>query len=409
MASIHKDPRGKSPFFYCAFTHADGSRVLKSTKKINRTDANEIARGWQRAVDLARRENLTEAKVHSLKLEIYERANVTLPKHQLLVAQVIGEIYERANGERINFATIEDYLNKWIDSRKLTTAPSTVLRYDHIVKGFLSHLGAKAKRSLGSVTSRDISAFRDLQLKKGKSNKTANLAIVTLSIAFNQARKEGLILANPVEAVERLPENPVVKETFTREQVTDLLRVADAEWKGMILIGACHGLRIGDAASLTWDNVDMVRRSLKFYADKDREGKRRKREVPLHRDVEAFLLSLPLKNNKPDSPLFPTLIGKETSPLCELFADIMKQAGIQREAWADQVKPGGRRVYTLGFHSFRHTSVSEMEECGVSKERRMALVGHTSDVHARYTHFELETLRQEVERVPSFVAPEPAQ
>src|SRR6266542_1537174 len=225
MASIHKDPRGKSPFFYCAFTHADGSRVLKSTKKINRTDANEIARGWQRAVDLARRENLTEAKVHALKLEICERANVVLPKHQSLVAQVIGEIYERANGEPINFATVGEYLNGWIDSRKLTTAPSTVLRYDHIVKGFLGHLGAKAKRSLGSVTSRDITAFRDLQLKKGKSNKTANLAVVTLSIAFNQARKEGLILANPVEAVERLPENSVVKETFTREQVTDLLRV----------------------------------------------------------------------------------------------------------------------------------------------------------------------------------------
>ena len=62
-----------------------------------------------------------------------------------------------------------------------------------------------------------------------------------------------------------------------------------------------------------------------------------------------------------------------------------------------------RRVFNLGFHSFRHTAISELANAGVAKERRMKLSGHKSNVHERYTHHELETLRGDVEKVRSFV------
>jgi hypothetical protein len=46
-----------------------------------------------------------------------------------------------------------------------------------------------------------------------------------------------------------------------------------------------------------------------------------------------------------------------------------------------------------------------MANAGVSKERRMKLSGHRSDVHERYTHHELEELRKDVERVQSYLDP----
>src|SRR5580765_4914597 len=122
MASLHRDPRGKSPFFYCAFTHVDGTRAFKSTKRTKRKEASEVARGWQRAVDLARRDDLTEAKVHALKMEICERGNVVLHKQQRFIGEILGEIHERANGDRVTFASTEGYLNEWIASKTLTTA-----------------------------------------------------------------------------------------------------------------------------------------------------------------------------------------------------------------------------------------------------------------------------------------------
>lgn len=43
-----------------------------------------------------------------------------------------------------------------------------------------------------------------------------------------------------------------------------------------------------------------------------------------------------------------------------------------------------------------------MANRGVSKELRMKLSGHKSGVHERYTHHELDALRREIEKVPSF-------
>jgi len=307
----------------------------------------------------------------------------------------------------VNFASTADYLNEWIKSKTLTTARSTVRRYGDTVKAFLTHLGAKAKRGLSSVTARDVTAFRDEELKAGKANKTANMAVKTLRIPFNLARRQGVVLSNPAEAVEMLPENSVSRDTFTREQILDLLGKADVEWRGMILLGVCHGLRIGDAAKLTWGNVDMERRTIHFYPQKDRKkGQRAELEIPIHPDVMDYLISLRVRTNKPNEPLFPTLSHKKGTGdkgLSNTFSRLIEEAGITREQGSETVKGKGRRVYTLGFHSFRHTAISELANNGVLKERRMRLSGHKSAVHERYTHLELETLRKDVEAVPSFV------
>jgi site-specific recombinase XerD len=158
---------------------------------------------------------------------------------------VLSEIYERANSATIEFQSTAQFLRDWIQSKKMTTAPGTSRRYADTVEGFIKHLGAKSERSLGAATPSDVLTYRDQQLAQGKSNKTANMEVKTLRICFNMARKQGLILTNPAEAVELLPEMSVGREIFTRQQILDLLNVADQEWRGMILLGACHGLRLG--------------------------------------------------------------------------------------------------------------------------------------------------------------------
>ena len=131
-----------------------------------------------------------------------------------------------------------------------------------------------------------------------------------------------------------------------------------------------------------------------------------KMEIPMHTDVENYLLNLPVKYKRADAPLFPALSKMNISGFYGLnttFIRLMGQAGIQRAAGTEKTTGKGRRVFPLGFHSFRHTAISEMANSGVSKERRMKLSGHKSSVHERYTHHELEALRKEVESVPSFV------
>ena len=64
----------------------------------------------------------------------------------------------------------------------------------------------------------------------------------------------------PEESQERLP--------FSKDQVKDLLAVAENEWRGMILLGYHTGIRLSDAANLTWANIDLFKRILVFRARK---------------------------------------------------------------------------------------------------------------------------------------------
>src|SRR5947209_8380723 len=62
MASLHKDPRGRSPFFYAAFLLPNGKRTFRSTRQRDRRKAQDVARAWEKASDAARQGVLMEAQ-----------------------------------------------------------------------------------------------------------------------------------------------------------------------------------------------------------------------------------------------------------------------------------------------------------------------------------------------------------
>jgi len=174
MASLHKDPRGKSPYFYGAFLNADGRRSYKSTKQRNRDKALEVCRGWERAARKGWEGSLTEVQVR----------------------KILGEIYERTTGEAMKFPTVADFLNGWVASKATTKASSTVRIYRDAVNAFLSHLGKRSTLSIASMTARDIETFRDEEVQAGKANKTVNLTCGVIRSAFSTARKQQLYAAS---------------------------------------------------------------------------------------------------------------------------------------------------------------------------------------------------------------------
>ena len=78
-----------------------------------------------------------------------------------------------------------------------------------------------------------------------------------------------------------------------------------------------------------------------------------------------------------------------------------------KAAWAEQRVirergKSGRNVKALSFHSLRHSFASLLANAGVSEERRMMLTGHvTRDVHQRYSHHDLQRLRDAVAVLPT--------
>lgn len=52
MPSIHKDPRGKSQYWFAAFRDANNKRRFRSTHTTDRKQAEEITRTWHYSAKL---------------------------------------------------------------------------------------------------------------------------------------------------------------------------------------------------------------------------------------------------------------------------------------------------------------------------------------------------------------------
>jgi integrase len=235
---------------------------------------------------------------------------------------------------------------------------------------------------------------------------TANFSIKVLRAVLNTARRRGLIPTNPAEAVELLPENSEERSPFSEDDVKSLISVADIEWRGMILLGYHSGIRLADAANLTWGNLDLINRVLVFRQRKTaRRNKGREKDtvVYLHSDLARYFGSLPISHD-PAKPIFPTLFGKPSGShggLSNAFARLMKVAAIQVPLGVAK-KGKGRQFRTLGYHSLRHSFISRLANSEVPADVRKQIVGHSSDdIHRRYVHLELALQAKAIANLPS--------
>ncbi|MDB6154223.1 MAG: integrase family protein, partial [Chthoniobacteraceae bacterium] len=245
MASVHKDPRGKSKYWYCAFTLPDGRRAFRSTKVTDRSEAVAIGERWERQA-----RGVADAPKLQNKAFVME-SFITLTQQagqgeftEATARRFVDDILKASGQAPLRNITIREFLMSWVESKVLAKAKGTGQRYRKVIESFINHLEARADSSLGAITCHDVQGFRDQELKAGKANKTANLAVKTLRMALSSARRQGLILTNAAEAVDHLPDNSAERGTFTADQIQKLLKAADVEWRGMILIAVTCGLRL---------------------------------------------------------------------------------------------------------------------------------------------------------------------
>lgn len=397
MPILVKDARGRSPYWICCYTSADGRRLKKSTKQRDKKKAEEVGLALERAESMARQGTLTEARARDL----------------------IGEVLERTSGESLPLYTAESWLREWLRGKAVSRSANTHVKYSHTIESFLSHLGTRAKINIAAIIPKDIASFRDAQTGSGKHPNTIRYLVKQLRIPFNAARRQGIITHNPAEAVE-LPGkaktddgSEATRVAFAPKQVEALMRAATArkhdkpifdageEWRGAILFGYFTGARLFDVANIVWNAIDLPARTITYRAKKT--GKLV--TVPIHPDLENYLLEL----KAPDTGkafVFPKLAARGTTGgrngLSMTFSRIMERAGVTGEVLRKAKEGGqGRTVRTLTYHSLRHSFNSAMANAGVSQEIRMKLTGHLSaEMNKGYTHHELEPLRAAVGSIP---------
>jgi integrase len=399
MAYVVKDVRKRSPFWYAVFRGKTNRYVKKSTKETARSKALEMARGWEKAAKLARERTLTEARTRDILSEILSNVN---------------------GGEGLQVFTVAEWFDHFVKQKQKSRADKTALRHAQMMNEFIEYLDHRAHLNIAAISSRDIADFRDHRQSRGLAPSTVNTDITVLSSAFNAALKQGHVSVNPCAAIEPLKDKVVHKSVFSPEQIRAILKTVEdmefagprgsklnknqnealrRDWKGLTLAAFYSGLRLGDAANLQWKHIDLVS---EIKTIRMRQGKTGAEIViAIHPALEDFLLSLSAPKTD-EAFLFPSLAQRIVSPLSKMFGKIMERAHIEQRVIRERSESGsGRSVNALSFHSLRHSFTSILANAGVPEETRMLLTGHTERAtHQRYTHHELQRLRDAVAVLP---------
>jgi len=381
MGSLHKESRGKSPFWYAAYYAADGTRKFTSTRTRDRKKAMAICVCWEKAAIEAREGRLTEAQVR----------------------KVLAEMVFSSSGEAVKNYTVEGWLNEWLEIKAGGASKNTMLRYRQVLRDFLAGMGQRAKNALVGVTPGDIRRYRDSLRKEGRAVSSVNVTVKKiLSIPFEAARKNGYIPTNPVAAVDGLKDKAEARKAgrdpFTAQEVSKLIKAAGGkgDWRGAITLAATTGLRLGDVSNLTWGEIDQDGGLITVETEKTGAVV----ELPAQPDFLEWLAARPRGIGK--APVFPLLTGRGTGGRTGLSAEfraIMEKAGILSRVVTRE--GAGRNTFSKGFHSLRHTFISALAKAGVSPELRQKLAGHEdAKVHAGYSHHDIETLRAAMNKLP---------
>jgi integrase len=380
MASLRRVPR--SPYWIACFTLPDGTRTNRSTGTADKRQAQRIANDFEDAADEARAGRLTEARAR----------------------KTIADIFAIGNKDALPSSNVKDYLESWLKRKELEAGETTHARYAVICRQFLDYLGAKAKRDLLQLTAKEFVGFRDFQAAKLSAN-SVNICLKVLRAAMAQAVRDGLIDINEAARVSLLKrEDKFQRRPFTLPELRRILEVADEEWRGLILFGLYTGQRLGDLATLTWQNIDLDRRELRLSTAKTG----RRQIIPLSKQLVQYVESLPAGDD-PKAPLFPRAYiaatdGTTSGRNSKQFGAILVQCGLIRAKTHQSTGRGRssrREQNELSFHCLRHTATSLLKNAGVSEVIARDIIGHESAaVSANYTHVDEATKRKAVDLLP---------
>lgn len=422
MASTYK--RKNSKFYQAQIYVADPAtgelrKMRKSTEQTSQKKAQTIADEWERneqAVIQSGSERGRHAKAifAEVVMEI-ERGTFTAPAAR----KYLSRLLELATGETLETWTLETWSEEWLRRKTRDSSKATMARYKGHADAFLAWLGdGRRNKPLESVTPQHVREWRESLQDEGLAGKTVLSYVKDLGAIYRAAMREGLVSFNPcgtaIADIDTSDSHP--RTNFKDAEFEAILAAAPSvEWRGVILAAAFTGLRLGDAARLSWESVDLEAKRITLIPSKTRK-KKREVKIPIHPDLLAYLLATPVTNDSPTAPVFPKLAKTPVNGamgLSDTFTGIMRAAGVDRGKPSRVLEEGqdrgkGRITWEKGFHSLRHTFTSWLRNAGVSEEDRMALTGHsTRESHQIYSHADEKAGQAAIAKLPSLNTKKP--
>lgn len=269
----------------------------------------------------------------------------------------------RAQAGRLNASAAERKIlfsqlaQRWLKIRNVGLKPNSQDRYVRCVKELDKFFG---EMPVSEITSRQCEDWMT-QRSAGIAASTFNKDALVLKAVMDYAKQDGLILDSPADVVKRrkvVDKEIVIPTREEYERLLSALKKLDPrarESSKLVQLLALSGMRLGEATSIIWREVDFSRKQFSVSGGDAGTKNNETRIVPLFPSLERFL------NNS--------------------FADLEKEANQRlikinstKSAMISACKEECLPQFT--HHSLRHFFVSNAIEVGIDFKTIASWIGH---------------------------------
>ncbi len=251
--------------------------------------------------------------------------------------------------------TLAEFVEEWRRDVAVNLKGSTT-------RAAQSHLRAHITPKLGSLhltelTTKTVQGFVTYLASGGRSRKTVENVLLTLSSLLRTARAWGYACGDFRFADLTLPREGVRKEPrcFTDDEVRRIIDHAPEPLSTIVAVTAVLGLRIGETLALRKSDVDFAKHVIRIRQSVDSatrtvgavKSKASSADLPMSRELEARLRAHLLRHQNKSDLLFVNRRGRPLS------ANKLREKQLHPLLDALGIPRGG-------FHSMRHGAASSL-------------------------------------------------
>ncbi len=280
--------------------------------------------------------------------------------------------------------TLSYFLDQWMEEFvEKNFRENTIKTYKAAITNHIKP--ALGSRVLGDLTPRGLQKYINTMTEKySRSTVTVLLAILKRSLGY-AASMCGYLMTNPAQPVQIPKQQEPQKTThiFSAEELAAIFRRFPPEHQcGLPILLAYHtGLRLGECLALSWDDVDMLGKTLRVHStlvggtvQPIPKTSCSVREIPFGAKLYSILKAAHARQSKNRLRYGAAYNLTETNSVCvwpdgrQVDADAMRYFGkFCREQFGDG-----------SFHSLRHTHATMLLEAGEDLELVSKRLGHAN-------------------------------
>jgi integrase len=333
------------------------------------------------------------------------RADVITPQDAREQAKgILGDAFQGKDPNTAAKQAKEHTFGTFVDEEYAGWAKANVRTHKGTLRRLNQSFADFRKLKLSEITPLLVERWRSERLKAGAKPSTVNRDLDDLKSSLAKAQQWGFIEVHPIEKVKRtrVDDRATVRFLTEDEQkrlyealdareervraardranawraereyplMLDLRTVAYADHlKPMVLLSLHTGMRYGELANLSWDDLHLDRAILTVHGFKAKSQKTR--HIPLNSAALSLLESWQKQRTGDSLLVFPSRDGGPFDNVRSSWEEVLKAAKITKFRW----------------HDMRHTFASLLVMKGVDLNTVRELLGHSDyQMTLRYAH-----------------------